>query len=156
MKRKPIIIAIASLAIFVGSSAQASKEASWATLAQRADNEVRNGGVYSRRWGAASPKLKALVTTMIYKKFGHGYNGKRMWCYANRESGLNPWALSRTGDHHVFQFNHYAHHRTLDFNRLDKPDVAYGIIAAYRMSKGGTSVSPWAGGAYSCPRGNEP
>jgi hypothetical protein len=160
IKCKNTLLLFITLGVMLLSlSAQAattSRTPSWATLAQQAQREIKNGGVYSRRWGAASPKMKSIITSMIYSKFGHGYIGKRMWCYANRESGLNPIALSSTGDHSTFQFNYYAHHNSLDFGRLDKPDVAYSIEAAYRMSGGGTKTSPWSGGSYSCPRGNEP
>lgn len=150
---------IVTLSFFIvgGASGHKTKTVSptWATMDQRASAEIKAGGVYSRGHGAASPKLKAIVTRMIYMRMGHGYHGKKMWCYANRESGLNPGALSPTNDHNVFQFNWSAHHNSLDFNKLDEPRVGYAIIAADRMFKG-AGYSPWAGGSHSCPQGNEP
>ena len=156
MKRIAILIAV--LCVFVGFGisngfAQGKTRANptWATLDQRATKEIKHGGIYSRRWGAASPKLKAIVTQMILMKFGHGYIGQKALCYAQRESGLNPLALSSTNDHHVFQLNWSAHHNTFDYARLDEPDVGYGIIAGWRLSKGGRDFSAWAGGSHSCP-----
>lgn len=151
-----IALVIASFMATNSGAASSKKQKTWATLAQDAQREVARGGIYGRSWGAVSPRLKQIATEMIYFKFGRGYAGKKAWCYAYRESGLNPMALSRTNDHHLFQLNYAAHHHSIDFSRLDKPDVAYGVEAAYRMSHGGSNWSPWNGGSYSCPRGNEP
>lgn len=121
----------------------------WATLQQWANKEIQNGGARSREWGDASPKLKYISKLMIYRAFGSGYTGEKMLCYANRESGMNPWALSETGDHNLFQINYVAHHSYIDFNRLDKPDVGYGILAAKKLYNV-AGYSPWSGGKYSC------
>lgn len=120
-----------------------SNKVTWATWEQRAQKEIKAGGVYSHRHGAASPKLKYIIQQMIYMKFGHGYNGYHMMRCAARESGFNPFAISRTNDHGTLQINYAAHHRTFDFNKIDH-SPGYGIIAAVRLF-GGSGFGPWYG-----------
>lgn len=143
-----LLVALIALTANIGT-AQAKKPATFATLNQWANTEIKNGGIYGRGWGQASPKLKFIVTQMIFIKFGDNWVGRKMLCYAHRESGLNPMALSRTNDHHVFQLNYSAHNGSFDFTRLDKPDVGYGITSAWRLYRG-AGFTPWAGGSHSC------
>lgn len=149
-----LVVALAVGSGFGASTAQAHKQhVSWATLEQRANTLIALGAVHSTRHGDASPVLKYIETQMIYMKFGK--DAPRAWCYANRESGLNPGAISSTDDHSLFQINRSAHSQQFDFARLDRPEVGYGITAAWRLYRG-AGWQPWAGGSYPCPQGNEP
>lgn len=151
MKKLALILIVVLATVVVATAQGGNKKPaspSWATLQQWADAEVKSGGIYGRDWGEASPKLKWISKQMILMKFGA--NGWRALCFAQRESGLNPAALSRTNDHHLFQLNWSAHHNTFDYERLDRYDVGYGIQAAFSLSRGGRDFSPWAGGTYSC------
>jgi hypothetical protein len=129
------------------ASTKKSASPTWATLNQWGNREIKRGGIYGRGWGQASPKLKYLAERMIVMKFG---KDSPALCYARRESGLNPAALSRTNDHHLFQLNYAAHHNAIDFNKLDTFALGYGIVKAWQMSSHGTDFGPWQGGSYSC------
>lgn len=65
---------------------------------------------------------------------------------ARCESGLNPRAVSRTGDVGLMQINYSAHHwpgeSFAEFRRR-MSDPMRNLRYAYRLSRGGTSWSHW-------------
>lgn len=139
-----ILVAIVLLAIAATANGKTSvNSVSWATWEQRAQKEIKAGGIYSTRHASASPKLKYIVIQMIYMRFGHGYVGYHMYRCALRESGFNPGAISRTNDHGTFQINYAAHHDSFDFWKIDH-SPGYGINAAWRLYQG-AGFGPWYG-----------
>lgn len=113
-----------------------------------ADAEVRRGGVYSERWGDASPLLKSLCYEALNRAFSR--YGTQSWAryIVNRESGCNPGAVNTTYSSWSQRAQCIAQmipavHRWVDYNRC-KRDLRYAIQIFVHLSNGGTSTSPWA------------
>ena len=125
------------------------------SLVSQARYEYAHGGVLSSRWGAATPRMKSLSRQLIAARFAPAgaYAVQMALCYANRESGMNPGAVSSGGDHGLGQINWSAHHNTYDFSRMHDP--VYNVGVMWAMSAHGTRWGPWAGGSHSCPHGVE-
>lgn len=102
---------------------------------------------HAENYGGVSRTQQAKITRLIYAKFGSGWFGRTMVCIAKRESGLNPraanWGDSNGGSHGLFQING-IHRSWVDLNRIYDP--IYNINVAYRLSRNGTSLTPWGGG----------
>lgn len=116
-------------------------------------------GVTGHCYGCASAYTKNLVRQVFQKRFapaGHAAVNTAI-CLITRESGLNPQAISATGDYGAAQFNYAAHHEAhpewyapgRGFSSLIF-DPSYNAGAMFAMSRGGTSWTPWAGGSHSC------
>lgn len=144
--RTTLALAVIVIAALAGPAQSASPEKN----AAAARHEAKTGGILGRGWGQATPRMKLLARKVIVDRFAPAgqYAVNKALCYATRESGLNPGAVSRTGDHGLGQINYYAHHRTYDFARIYDPVYNAGVMWA--MSAGGTRWGPWAGGTHSC------
>jgi hypothetical protein len=116
------------------------------SLAVQARLEVRRGGIYGTCYGCASSRLKSLTAALIRQRFG--VYAARALCFARRESGLNPGAISSTDDHGAFQINRPTHGQ-FSYWLMDH-DPAYGVQAGWVVSDHGTNWGPWAGGRYTC------
>jgi soluble lytic murein transglycosylase-like protein len=114
----------------------------WPQLAKAAKQEVRRGGIYSTRWGDASPWLRRLSAELVERAF-QPYGTQRWALYiVHRESGENPGAVNRySGCTGLPQI--HPMHRWVNFKRL-KADPAYAAKVFVRMSRGGSHTSPWA------------
>ncbi len=111
-------------------------------LADAANTAIRNGHVYSSRWGDASEWLKALCYEMVDRAF-RPY-GTQAWAryVVNRESGCNPGAInSSSGTTGIAQI-HPAYHRWINYYRV-KTDMRYAIRTFLRLSRGGSNTGPW-------------
>lgn len=146
---------IAFLVVTLLALVTAPLSSSAPSLTSQARFEYAHGGVLSSRWGAATPRMKSLSRQLIVARFASAgsYAVQKALCYAQRESGMNPGAISSGGDHGLGQINWSAHHSTYDFGRIHDP--VYNVGVMWAMSARGTQWGPWAGGSYSCPRGIE-
>lgn len=111
-----------------------------------ANVEVKRGGVYSQRWGDASPLLKSLCYEAVGRAFGPNASWARY--IVNRESGCNPGAVNTTYSSWSQRAQCIAqmipaYHRWVDFNRC-KTDLRYAVEIFVRLSRGGSSTGPWA------------
>ena len=98
-------------------------------------------------YGCASKAEIAEGKRVVREVFGLGYAGRVAACIVGRESGWNPFAVSATGDHGLFQFNRLAH-PWLDMSRIY--EIRFNVRLAWRMSRHGTNWGPWSGGTYAC------
>ena len=111
-------------------------------LIKQADNEIRNGGIYSHRWGDASPRLRYLcykIVELAFKPYG-----TQEWAHhvVNRESGCNPGAInSSSGTTGIAQI-HPRYHKWINYNRVQR-DMRYALSTFIRLSRGGHSTRPW-------------
>lgn len=117
------------------------------TLEKQARIVARTGGIYSSRYGAASPYLKRLSRELVARAFP-SWAERWAFCVVGRESGWNPGAISRTDDHGLAQINRPSH-RWVDYRRITA-DPVYGVAVFVRLSDRGASRGPWGGGTYSC------
>lgn len=62
-------------------------------------------------------------------------------CVAWHESRYTPRAVSPTGDYGLWQINKATWDRTFTWSRIFEP--RYNARAAYRISRGGRSWTPW-------------
>jgi hypothetical protein len=116
---------------------------SYGQLNKAANKAIRNGHVYSHRWGDASPWLKSLCYEMVSRAFAKF--GTSSWAVyiVNRESGCNPAAInSSSGTTGIAQF-HPPSHPQYNYHRMQR-DMAYAIRAFIRLSGGGRYTRPWA------------
>jgi len=93
---------------------------------------------------------RARMTTLIYKTFGTGWQGRTMLCIAKRESGLNPRAAnyhdSNGGSYGLLQLNgvhRWGGESLAQFQRRMWNPVTH-LQAAKRLARGG--LGPWGGG----------
>lgn len=107
---------------------------------------ANHGGITGSCYGCATPRMRGLVAQLIIKRFG-SYAGRAL-CFARRESGLNPGAISASDDHGAFQV-HRASYHPFDYWRLDH-DPVYSVAIGWVVSDHGTNWGPWAGGRYAC------
>lgn len=154
MKKLRAVLVLVTVALSVGLASTAAAGVT-PDLAKQARWEYAHGGVLSSRWGAATPRMKSLSRQLIAARFAPAgaYAVQMALCYAGRESGMNPGAISSGGDHGLGQINYSAHHRTYDFTRMLDP--VYNVGVMWAMSAHGTRWGPWRGGTYSCPHGRE-
>lgn len=121
-----------------------------------------NGGITCHTVGVghdcATPYMRNIVRELITRYFPAGENRDWALCVAGRESGMNPAAVSSTDDHGVGQLNRPSH-SWVDYNRIAfwhkgrwASDPVYSTQVFVRLSRHGANRSPWAGGAYHCPR----
>lgn len=134
------IVALAFPAATQASSDLADRM-TWQQLAKAAKTEVRRGGIYSTRWGDASPWLKRLSAELVDRAFTPYGTGSWARYIVNRESGYNPGAVNRTSRCTGLAQIHPLH-RWVNFKRL-KSDPAYAVRVFERMSRGGSYTSPW-------------
>lgn len=111
-------------------------------LAKVADKAIRQGHVYSHRWGDASPWLKAICYEMIDRAFGP--YGTAAWAryVVNRESGCNPAAINSSSQTTGIAQIHPAYHTWVDFRRVQR-DMAYALRTFLRLSRNGSNTGPW-------------
>jgi hypothetical protein len=87
--------------------------------------------------------MRQLVRRLIQARFRPaGARAVRVaLCVARGESGLNPGAISRTGDYGTFQINRASWARTYNWGHILDP--VYNVGVAWAMSRRGASWSPW-------------
>ena len=119
----------------------------YAQLEEQSSREIANGGIYSMRWGDASPRLRSLCYEMVGRAFSRF--GTQQWALAivERESGCNPGAVNTTYSAWEERAQCIAqliprYHTWVDYVRC-KRDIGYAIAVFVRLSRGGTSVGPW-------------
>ena len=147
--RHVCVLAVAAMvfgAAGVTSQMTAAARGPRRSLAAEARFTASHGGVYSHGYGAATARMKQLTASLIVQRFGA--SSSRALCFARRESGLNPVAVSATDDHGAFQVNRPTHPQ-FDYWRMDH-DPAYGVWAGWVVSSRGRDWSPWNGGSYAC------
>ena len=111
-------------------------------LAKVGDKAIRQGHVYSHRWGDASPWLKAICYEMIDRAFGpYGTQGWARYV-VNRESGCNPAAINSSSQTTGIAQIHPAYHRWVDFHRVQR-DMDYAMRTFLRLSRNGRNTGPW-------------
>lgn len=104
--------------------------------------EIATGGIYSSRWGDASPRLKAVCYELINRAFAPFRTQSWARYVVNRESGCNPGAInSSSGTTGIAQI-HPDYHKQFDYHRM-KFDMRYAIASFVRMSNGGRYTGPW-------------
>lgn len=87
---------------------------------------------------------------LIYKTFGHGWQGRTMVCIARRESGLNPRAAnyhdSNGGSYGLLQLNGVHRWRGESLAQFQRRmwNPYTHLQAAKRLARGG--LGPWGGG----------
>jgi hypothetical protein len=111
-------------------------------LGKVANKAIRQGHIYSSRWGDASPWLKRLCYEMVDRAFGpYGTAG---WARSvvNRESGCNPGAINATSGTTGIAQIHPDYHRWVDYYRV-KRDMRYAIRTFLRLSRNGSNTGPW-------------
>lgn len=113
-----------------------------------ASQEVARGGIYSIRWGGASP----LLTGLCYEAVRRGFApfGTQGWAryIVNRESGCNPGAVNTTYSAWSQRARGIAQlipgiHTWVDYNRYGT-DLRYAVWVFVRLSRGGSSTGPWS------------
>lgn len=136
-------------------------------LEQEARRVALAGGILCNTVGVgsrcATPYMRRLVRELVERRFAPYGPYALAWglCVAGRESGFNPAAASATDDHGVGQLHRPAH-AWVDYGRIAwatdvsptgwASDPVYSVAVFVRISRGGANRSPWAGGAYRCPR----
>jgi hypothetical protein len=111
-------------------------------LAKVADKAIRQGHVYSHRWGDASPWLKALCYEMVERAFTP--YGTQAWArhVVNRESGCNPAAINSTSGTTGIAQIHPRYHTWVNYHRVQR-DMRYALATFVRLSRGGRHTQPW-------------
>lgn len=111
-------------------------------LAKVGDRAIRQGHVYSHRWGDASPWLKAICYEMVDRAFSP--YGTQAWArhVVNRESGCNPAAINSSSQTTGIAQIHPAYHTWVDFQRVQR-DMAYALRTFLRLSRNGSNTGPW-------------
>jgi hypothetical protein len=115
---------------------------SYQQLADAGDQAIRNGHVYSHRWGDASEYLKRICYEMLERAFSP--YGTQAWAryVVNRESDCNPAAInSSSGTTGIAQI-HPGYHTWINFARVQR-DMRYAIRTFLRLSRGGRNTGPW-------------
>lgn len=139
-------LAMCSIGVGRGEAVTSVKNPPAQTLEAQAAYTAAHGGVTGTCYGCATGQMKTLVARLIAKRFGGA--ASRALCFARRESGLNPAAISRSDDHGAFQINRPTHPQ-FNYGRMQR-DPAYGVWAGWVVSDHGTDWGPWSGGAYAC------
>ncbi len=136
-------VRVRSEALRTGDYSQLSNE----DLYGLADQAVKHGAVYGVGWGAASPILKAICYEAVRREFAR--YGTSSWAthIVNRESGCNPGAVNVTYSSWDQRAQCIAqliphYHRWVDYARC-KRDLRYSVWVFVRLSRGGSSTSPW-------------
>lgn len=113
-----------------------------------ADQAIRHGGIYSVRWGDASPILKGLCYEAVRREFAR--YGTQQWAthIVNRESGCNPGAVNTTysdpGERATCISQMIPNvHRWVDYDRCQR-DLFYAVRVFVKLSKGGNATRPWS------------
>lgn len=141
-----VVLALAALT--AGTASAGVNDMTYAQLDRAAKQEVKRGGIYSMRWGDASPWLKTLCYEMLERKFAP-YGTQRWARYiVNRESGCNPGAVNTTYSSWRQRAQGLAqlipaYHTWVNYSLMLR-DIKYGIAVFLRLSKGGRSTGPWA------------
>lgn len=111
-------------------------------LAKVGDKAIRQGHVYSHRWGDASPWLKAICYEMVDRAFSpYGTQGWARYV-VNRESGCNPAAINSSSQTTGIAQIHPDYHRWVDFRRVQR-DMDYAMRTFLRLSRNGSNTGPW-------------
>lgn len=112
------------------------------------DQAIRHGGIYSVRWGDASPILKGLCYEAVRRTFAR--YGTEQWALriVNRESGCNPGAVNTTYSDPRQRATCIAQmipavHTWVDYRRCQR-DLRYAVQVFVSLSKGGRSTGPWS------------
>lgn len=151
--RLAILTAVIAALVAVGQApAQESQSLvdrmSWKQLAHAARKEVKRGGIYSTRWGAASPWLRTLSKELIERAFLR-VDGNVVWAQyiVFRESGYNPGAVNSmsrcTGLMQAAPMHWTVNGGWIDKYRMIR-DPAYAAKVFVKWSKGGAYTRPWA------------
>lgn len=152
MRRNACVLAVAfasMAAVSVTSQAGGALLKRPPTLPAQARTLAAQSG-YNHAYGGGSARLKQVTAQLIRQVFRPAGPSAvaRALCFARRESGLNPVAISTSDDHGAFQVNRPTHPQ---FNYwLMDHDPAYGVEAGWSVSSRGRDWGPWAGGAYPC------
>lgn len=123
-------------------SAKSSKESTTEQLYKQADKAIRNGCVYSSRWGDACPYLKNICYELVERAFAP--YGTAAWAVhiVRRESGCNPGAVnSSSGTTGIAQI-HPRYHTWINYYRV-KRDMKYAVKTFLRLSRNGHNTGPW-------------
>lgn len=113
-----------------------------------ADQAVAHGGIYSQRWGDASPILKSICYEAVRRSFAR-FGTERWAIYVvNRESGCNPGAVNTTYSSWSQRAQCIAQmipavHTWVDYGRC-KRDLRYAVQVFVKLSNGGSSTGPWS------------
>lgn len=143
-----LVTILTVLFIFFGGTGQAALSNSESTaqtydqLIKKANKEIRNGGIYSHRWGDASPRLRRLCYELVERAF-RPY-GTQQWALyvVRRESGCNPGAInSSSGTTGIAQI-HPRYHKWINYWRVQR-DMRYALWTFVRLSRGGHNTGPW-------------
>lgn len=117
-------------------------------LYQQSQREIARGGIYSYRWGDASPRLKSICYEMVRRAFAP--YGTQEWArfIVNRESGCNPGAVNTTYSDPGQRATGIAQlipdiHTWVDYGRYTH-DMKYAVDVFLRLSHGGRTTGPWA------------
>lgn len=114
----------------------------YSELAAAGDRAIKNGAVYSHRWGDASPYLIAICYEMVRRAFSR--YGTQAWALyvVRRESGCNPGAInSSSGTTGIAQI-HPRYHTWVNYYRVQR-DMKYALATFVRLSRGGRNTGPW-------------
>lgn len=119
-----------------------------ADLYALAGQAIRHGGIYSVRWGDASPILKGLCYEAVRRTFARYGNERWALHIVNRESGCNPGAVNTTYSDPGERATCIAQmipnvHRWVDYGRCQR-DLRYAVEVFVRLSRGGRSTGPWS------------
>ena len=125
-----------------------------AKLAKQARYVASHGGVTGTCHGCATPRMQSLVRQLVAARFAPAGAGavSTATCLVIAESGLNPGAISRTGDYGIPQMNR----RTWEsvYPEWWQPargfrylifDPVFAVSAMWSMSRHGTDWHPWTG-----------
>jgi hypothetical protein len=159
---KFLTVIMVALAFAAPASASSLDTMPLKKLEREARNVGLNGGILCHTVGrgssCATPYMRSIVQELITRYFPAGDNRNWALCVAGRESGYNPAAVSYTDDHGVGQLNRPSH-TWVNYNRIAfwhkgrwASDPVYSTKVFVRLSRHGANRSPWAGGAYHCPR----
>lgn len=136
---------ILALTVVSGATAHDSRRLdrmSYDQLAREADKVIRNGGIYSHRWGDASRYLIDICYEMVERAFKP--YGTQAWAayIVRRESGCNPGAInSSSGTTGIAQI-HPRYHTWINYTRVQR-DMKYALWTFVRLSRGGANTGPW-------------
>jgi hypothetical protein len=147
MTRRILVLGASLLVIFAGSASAGVESYSNNQLQREAAKEIAHGGIYSVRWGDASPYLKSLCYEMVRRAFAPF--GTDQWAIhiVNRESGCNPGAVNTTYSSWSQRAQCIAQmipavHTWVDYARC-KRDLPYAVRVFVRLSNGGRETGPW-------------
>jgi hypothetical protein len=92
------------------------------------------------------PKKKICKNWLVKHLHESGFRGKNLreaWAIVMRESGGNEKTISSTNDYGMFQFNHYAHHKSSWWDSKKLLTRDYNTKIAYEKSRGGKTWYMW-------------